>query len=149
MFVLIYLAKNMEKPALIHKYEGSNEFSLLNLKNGIIYFNPPSNFNDPYDCNSRFQLYLNDSDLQKYKKGEFPYHEDRSIEVQIDFNNTSNKDIKKMLFQSAKKVLDTSMRENRQKTGIACFSEVNDNILMWSHYANSCRGFCLEYDTSF
>lgn len=29
---------------------------------------------------------------------------------------------------------------------IACFSERNDSTLMWGHYADSHRGFCLEYN---
>lgn len=29
---------------------------------------------------------------------------------------------------------------------VACFSEVNDSILMWSYYANKHKGVCLEYD---
>jgi hypothetical protein len=33
-----------------------------------------------------------------------------------------------------------------EKLYISCFSELKDNILMWSHYANSCSGFCVEYD---
>lgn len=30
----------------------------------------------------------------------------------------------------------------------ACFSETNDNILMWSHYAQFHAGICIEYDFS-
>ncbi|WP_399632669.1 DUF2971 domain-containing protein [Sporosarcina sp. SG10008] len=30
----------------------------------------------------------------------------------------------------------------------ACFSETNDNILMWSHYAQYHKGICIEYDFS-
>ena len=33
-------------------------------------------------------------------------------------------------------------------TGIFCLSEVNDNPLMWSHYADSHKGVCIEYSTS-
>lgn len=29
---------------------------------------------------------------------------------------------------------------------ISCFSERKDSLLMWSHYANSHKGFCVEYD---
>ncbi len=29
---------------------------------------------------------------------------------------------------------------------MTCFSESNDNGLMWSHYANGHEGFCVEYD---
>ncbi|MBQ8771667.1 MAG: DUF2971 domain-containing protein [Clostridia bacterium] len=32
--------------------------------------------------------------------------------------------------------------------GISCFARRNDNILMWSHYANKHTGFCVEYDLS-
>lgn len=31
---------------------------------------------------------------------------------------------------------------------IKCFSETNDNTLMWSHYADQHKGFCVEYDLS-
>ena len=29
---------------------------------------------------------------------------------------------------------------------ITCFSEIKDDILMWSHYSDSDSGFCVEYD---
>jgi hypothetical protein len=31
---------------------------------------------------------------------------------------------------------------------ITCFSEVNYNILMWSHYANNHKGICLKFKTT-
>lgn len=31
---------------------------------------------------------------------------------------------------------------------LKCFSEDHDNTLMWSHYADEHRGFCVEYDLS-
>lgn len=52
-------------------------------------------------------------------------------------------------------VLPTFATEAKQKAGMfrgltkACsFSERNDSILMWSHYADYHRGFCVEYDLS-
>lgn len=32
------------------------------------------------------------------------------------------------------------------QVGVACFSEVPDSILMWSHYAESHSGVCVEFD---
>ncbi len=29
---------------------------------------------------------------------------------------------------------------------VCCFSKINDNLLMWSHYADSHRGLCVEYE---
>jgi len=32
-------------------------------------------------------------------------------------------------------------------TGVLCFSGLKDNLLMWAHYADSHRGFVVEFDT--
>ncbi len=41
------------------------------------------------------------------------------------------------------------LRANVSKTiATSCMSELNDSVLMWSHYANKHEGFCLEYDFS-
>ena len=37
-------------------------------------------------------------------------------------------------------------REEMKKYGVLCLSERNDNILMWSHYAASHQGLCLEFE---
>ncbi len=40
-----------------------------------------------------------------------------------------------------------NIKDNVNKIfGISCFAERNDNILMWSHYADKHTGFCVEYD---
>ena len=36
----------------------------------------------------------------------------------------------------------------RLKCKMSCFAEVNDSILMWSYYANSHKGVCIEFDLS-
>ncbi|MBT9392852.1 DUF2971 domain-containing protein [Hymenobacter sp. NST-14] len=41
--------------------------------------------------------------------------------------------------------LITRFRNNLSTIGICCFSTVKDSILLWSHYANSHKGFCLEF----
>ncbi|WFD10788.1 DUF2971 domain-containing protein [Tepidibacter hydrothermalis] len=41
------------------------------------------------------------------------------------------------------KELNKSLQQN---TFISCFSEKNNDIIMWSHYANYNKGLCIEYD---
>lgn len=41
-----------------------------------------------------------------------------------------------------------NLKHSRQETFIACFSEKIDSLLMWAHYADSHKGFAVEYDTS-
>jgi hypothetical protein len=49
-------------------------------------------------------------------------------------------------------VILRSIRETREekfsKIGVCCFSKNNSNLLMWSHYADSHKGFCLEFDSN-
>jgi len=39
-----------------------------------------------------------------------------------------------------------SIQAEEAQKQIACFSEKNNSTLMWGHYADSHKGFCLEYD---
>lgn len=38
------------------------------------------------------------------------------------------------------------IREIVQEMGVCSFSAIPNHLLMWSHYANHHRGFCVEYD---
>ncbi|MCR4880259.1 MAG: DUF2971 domain-containing protein [Bacilli bacterium] len=42
--------------------------------------------------------------------------------------------------------LEKSLNDIRKQTVVTSFSKRNDSMLMWSHYANSHRGVCLEYE---
>lgn len=42
----------------------------------------------------------------------------------------------------------TGFQAAESEVHIACFSEIGDSSLMWGHYANCHKGFCLEYDFS-
>lgn len=39
-----------------------------------------------------------------------------------------------------------SIAEFREKARISCFSKRNDSMLMWSHYADSHRGVCIQFE---
>ncbi|MCA9012022.1 MAG: DUF2971 domain-containing protein, partial [Planctomycetaceae bacterium] len=40
-------------------------------------------------------------------------------------------------------------RQLAASNGVACFSELPKHLLIWSHYADSHRGFCLEFATNY
>jgi len=37
-------------------------------------------------------------------------------------------------------------KEDAKQLAVICFSEVNDDILMWSHYTQGHTGFCIEFE---
>jgi len=45
-------------------------------------------------------------------------------------------------------VLARTYRQFVASVGIYCLSEKNDDLLMWSHYSDSHRGLCLQFDSS-
>jgi hypothetical protein len=39
-----------------------------------------------------------------------------------------------------------TIRDNKEAIGLCSFSEVHDNEVMWTHYANGFRGICIQYN---
>lgn len=56
--------------------------------------------------------------------------------------------IKLRLQATIEETLHNIRQESFSKIGVCCFSKNNSNLLMWSHYADSHQGFCLEFDSN-
>jgi hypothetical protein len=108
----------------------------------------PINFNDPYDCSINCQLNeLNNEDISKIKEY-YLYKSEISKEQTIGLDEMNSDNFKALLYNShseAQNIIKKSFQETR---GVSCFSEVNDELLMWAHYSNKHKGFCLEFKTS-
>ena len=141
-------------PEKLYKYLPKSENSLQNLRNRRIYFPTPSELNDPFDCNVPVNIV--DSTSEDLKKVyQMLYNKMDNSEVvsnQYLSNGLPNENFQKYIHNFAEKV-ELIKRKYFNEIGVACFSEslssIPDNILMWSHYANGHKGFCLEFDTSY
>lgn len=71
------------------------------------------------------------------------------IEKLANITEYKDKDIHKEI-EKLHSTLDPIMPKLKgivnEQFAISCFSTSPDNILMWSHYADKHRGFCIEYD---
>lgn len=104
-----------------------------------LYFASPAKFNDPFDCKisvsiegctdedmKRGHRRLNDF-LPRYKGYEWgPASKDKTLQQKIS--------------------VAESVDEGYAKLGMLCLSKPNDDILLWSHYADGHRGIALEFD---
>jgi len=141
-------------PKLLYKY-----FSLHKLKEGDkyyvegkptyreerifthneIYFSSPKNFNDPYDCRlPTMSFEASDSEWLNY----YSQHLGRA-EAEKKIREGQHKDP-----VHQKEFLIRFQNNKIFKLGILCLSEVPDNILMWSHYAEGHQGFCLQFENT-
>ena len=118
----------------VDKLDG--EYSIINVLNHQVTFSTRGNFNDLFDSKIDFMLPTKlelkrvHSSLKGAKKREFKtlFLGDSGKQNFLGFKKRVIEKIDTYLF--------------------FCLADKADNNLMWSHYANSHKGFCLEWDAS-
>jgi hypothetical protein len=135
------LDRKMNKK-LIYKYLPFSVNSLKLLIKGELWFGIPSNLNDPYEGEFTIKPY---NSLPRKTLIEFFYEE--HIEL---LNGISIEEKLKEVEENNQLFHDDLHRELRKRLkkcyGVTSFSYLNDDILMWSHYSDSHKGFCIEFD---
>jgi len=117
-------------PEFIYKYTSINKYLFESLIRGELWFSSPSDFNDPFDSSLPIDFLI-----ESYKRTE-------GWETNRDLIVNEQARIVQPLNFSAK------LEELRKKVGVCCFSSVNDNLIMWSHYANHHKGLLLKFDVA-
>lgn len=137
-----FLTKSQKYPRFLYKYKTYKEDHLRDLiVNSVFYMSSNTEFNDPYDCTSNL-IFKNTGDtrvsyLNHLKKvNNLKYHEFKLLEKRL----SSPGKIESELEKARQTVIKNS--------GIFSFATKKDNLLMWSHYANSHKGICLIFDIS-
>lgn len=125
-----------EKPKFLYKYRPINRHTVNMILFNEAYFSLPIEFNDPFDCNIIPNLIFTEEEKEKFisdlmKDGKL---------TQEEFNSLTN-DTEK-IFEHGWKYTFNSIRNNLR---MFCLSEVNNNVMMYSHYAESHKGICLEF----
>lgn len=72
------------------------------------------------------------------------YMFDHTLDIHAQPEMTPETDVSKELFDFNRSFLKRAFK----KIGIVSFTETNDNLLMWSHYADNHRGIVVAFDTS-
>jgi len=144
-------------PPRLYKFRSFNVNSLRLLTQAEIYYSNPRGFNDPLDCNPTIKVDVNRTSLVRlcYKMlQKTGANKEKTTDIindlrymsteDGDYVATTEIDFKERLADKIKGVLDAEMKGK----GVFSLSERWDSPLMWSHYADEHRGFCLEYDTT-
>jgi len=137
----------MPTPTFVYHYQSPKKRNIEKVKSNLLWLSHPSRFNDPFDC------------------AEAMVHE-RPADVKSDifYDAILNLDVTQMMAFAQDLVAEERSAKNPDSlspsdvyfrrqlaatNGVACFSELPRHLLMWSHYADSHRGFCLEFSTSY
>jgi hypothetical protein len=138
------------RPERLYKYQSVSARSLENLKLRTLWFSHPSAFNDPFDCAIQVGFKdLTTDDLERVHS----YYLSRDdlppqVRESLVSNSAGSPEFRRMIEAALAGFTDSPLTGQSRNLGVACFSAKNDDLLMWSHYADGHRGFCLEFDTS-
>ena len=141
-----------ELPLYLYRYRSLDGASKARVRDSILnskhYFSSPKAFNDPFDCKPVFQFNATKAEIIKYYEGviarQAPHlsREQRRTEARsrmadprIDPRNPKN-------LEGFYQIYDQAVTS---RMGVLCLSACSNDILMWSHYANSHRGICLQF----
>lgn len=130
-------------PLRIYKHFRINEYLFDLLISNQFYFSAPSEFNDPYDCNIIYDKGYTENEWKTFlqntptSEGTLPTEEVVNNAAKLW---SSNKE------KVRRDLLDPIAKLIHAKT-ICCFTSLNSNHLMWSHYSDSHKGVCLGFDT--
>lgn len=134
------------RPQKLYKYEAFNSQAIENLKSHRIYFSSPLGFNDPYDCTTN-PIVLTPS-IEEVEKIRAHYLKNSASDAIIQtFEHLSNQELQEMLQSVGTAALGSAVERFVKERGVSCFSERNDNLLMWGHYGGRYKGFVLEFST--
>jgi len=120
------------------KFCGPTDYSISNLEHGVIYCQHFAAYNDPFEFWNHIYDGIPDPESEPERfaaalkawgmEGSSPHDED----VVSYFDECQ-------LYQPPFNTMRNAVR-------IACFGSQRDNMLMWSHYADGLRGFCIVFD---
>lgn len=116
----------------IDKDGAIKRYALEGLRNGKLWASQPNSFNDPFDCNT------DNYDPETIAPRTIEIFSQSGLD-NIDFNDPSN-------IRKVKKLLHAQFVAMAKKYGVLCLTENCESILMWSHYADGHRGFCMEFE---
>ncbi len=132
----------------LYKYFPINENLLATLNKSQLWFSDPITFNDPYDCNLDVYLEM-DFDLMlkhftdinnHFRKKGHRYLEEIDLKARVNYLFINPEEIKKFSRQT--------IRSRIESYGVCCFSKKENNLLLWSHYADKHSGVCLKFDVN-
>ena len=140
-----------ELPPVLYKYRSFDEHGWRMLSELEIYFASPKHFNDPLD--TRIPVL--------YEQGTFKQMYAKNVEnLKWIASNMSRKERKRRAKEMAKTVYrnredpkrreayrNATVEEIDSMAGILSLAAIRDQTLMWSHYADGHRGFCIGIDS--
>lgn len=144
-----------DTPIYLYKYKSvdyeGNWKKIISDSN--IYFPSPDKFNDPFECKPRFHYHAtrNEKISAVADQLAYIYAKGERIEPALKrlYIEMARKEVDKGNYDTKKRVkIENDIHERINKEyGLLSLTINKANPLMWSHYTDSHKGLCFEFDT--
>ncbi len=163
-----------QKTGTLYKYVSYSSRSINNLKEKRFWFSHPSNFNDPFDCRLRYGYKKHDTAVtdgvikrlqeKDAKASNIDVNRQSAISLLSKYKSRTHFSMIKDLLNDFKLFTDDDwewMRSNgylhphydnfiktESSLGVLALSKKRNDMLMWTHYADEHKGFCIRIETT-
>lgn len=134
---------------ILYKYRClDKDFHLRILTDNEIYFSSPQDFNDPFDCGvtPNFSLLNSEERINKFVDRIVTSAKNSDPTLDVEKNR---RDFKSRLMTDFEGTIEVFRRlhykQQIQTYGIFSLSRFWDSVLMWSHYSDHHKGFCVGF----
>ncbi len=135
------------------------------IENSTIRLTQPVDFNDPFEFkpvvssvatkeeHNRLFEEIIDAQVEEALAG-YPLEvrslipKKQLVETTREFIKNNESSINSLFKNLGKEATRIFNEKSNELIGVLCLTEQKDNLLMWSHYADSHKGFCVKFDTS-
>ncbi len=137
----------------LYKYRPWDEYSRAIITENELWFSAPIDFNDPFDCQFPEIPATEPEVARRYLTVQLEKDKARAVlsgnQSHVVFCDLALNDIPKWTDERILKFWwadhELAKFDVLHNSSICCLSETNDNLLMWSHYAEGHKGICLEF----
>lgn len=167
-----YGLKQAHLPAAVYKYRSFNQYSLKNLEESTVWLSSPLKFNDPFDCavtadvesyvNRNFVYRIPDEVIAKHQVPQSVMEEakisEKPLHVMVQWMASTGKEgvttenaagieeaLAGAIRQQCDRLRDQIFSLNFENVKVCSFTTNPTSLLMWGHYAEQHRGFCIKY----
>ena len=110
---------------------------------GRVYFSNPVNFNDPFEARAQFTF--DRGTTADWRKLIDERNERAAVAPKVVLTDSSVDKLASDLRSRSEQLLEGFREELLEKIAMLSLSEIPDEILMWSHYADCHRGLCFGF----
>lgn len=119
---------------IIYKYSDFDTAIDKILIGSTLRFRNPAEFNDPFDCHESLLKINHKKEIVK----------EALNSAKLNLTRKQKRKFEREIFEKANYA--PLIKKELNRTKLSCFSAINDEVLMWSHYADKHRGVCIGFD---